>query len=101
MFNQPAHAHDWKHTNHGSLGASLWVCACGSTYDGASISAAKQAVRFDFNMRADAWAFMRACDAAGLLAGFPNYESASYSVKVSTTADNQTVRDLAVKFNGV
>lgn len=44
-------------------------------------------IRADFNVRSDAWAFMRACDAAGLRAGFPSETPAAYAVRVLTPTE--------------
>ena len=51
---------------------------------------------YSFSSRSDAWAFMRACDEAGVSAGFPNYATDTcYHVSVSSM-----VPDIAKKFGG-
>lgn len=63
----------------------------------------RQEIRFDFSHRSDAWAFMRACDVAGLFVRFPNAETASYSVKVGidNDADRQKACKIASRWSGV
>lgn len=51
---------------------------------------------YSFTSRSDAWAFMRACDEAGVSAGFPNYSSDTcYHVQVSVR-----VPEIASRFCG-
>lgn len=50
---------------------------------------------FAFRARSDAWAFMRACNDAGIQAGYPNLEGARYRVATIAPADGPDAAELA------
>lgn len=67
-----AHNHDWTHTNAGILHTSLWLCACGATYDGAKISPGVFTVfltNFGYSLDGS-WSTLEAAKEAGRKAGF-------------------------------